>query len=147
MTVKKLIPIVLTATAFSLFSCNKDKDNVSETTNFLTRAGWKMIKQENKNDAGVFVEEPIDECSKDDILQFKTDHTLLSIVGIKCDIYDTDDTDTWAFGENEQTIIIGSVGSSTEKTYIDKLDNDNLIVTDVFIRGTEPETSRYTFIH
>lgn len=145
MKTKKLIPVILAGAILSIFSCNKNNDDVSETTSLLTRAGWKLIKQENKDDAGVFVDEPIDDCSKDDILKFNTDHTLVTIVGVKCDPYDTDQTDTWAFGENEKTIIIG--GASMEKTYIDVLDNDRLIVTDVFLRGTETETSRYTYVH
>jgi hypothetical protein len=119
---KKAALVILTGAA--IVGCQKDDNNNnggSTKTQLITTGSWKLTSDYidpavDVNGDGVADHEVFnfyDDCSKDDMLTFKSNGTLTFDEGpTKCDPTDPQsENTTWKFGSNETQLIVGSAGS------------------------------------
>jgi hypothetical protein len=102
--------------------CKKDDSKRKTKTELLTMGSWKQTSiyfspAVDWNGDGHTENEVINfypPCSKDDLIMFKTNGTVLSDEGpSKCDPADPQiiETTNWKFADNETTILIGEPGA------------------------------------
>ena len=140
MKAKLLIPALSLFVAANFSSCNKDNDK--SKTELLTQSGWKIIKEESDPGTGIYINEPIDDCSKDDVIQLKADHTYATIIGIKCDPSDTDESGSWALSADEKTLSLDGDAAT-----IETLNGSSLVVVSSETFGGVTAKFRVTFGH
>ena len=139
----RLLQLIL----LSLFlSCNKEPDSESKTA-LLTSKAWKFVKAESKVNNGIWVDEAQfwSTCKKDDEILFKTDHSyVLSNGATKCSPSDPQilDEATWKFLESETKIDMdGAI------TFIEKLDEQQFIISSNTTSGSDTYFYKYTLEH
>ena len=134
----KLASIMVFALLISLSSCKKDEETKT-TKDYLTAGNWKVTAMtidpgitvlgiEYTDIYTLFVEA----CSKDDLIKFNADGTLLEDEGAtKCDPDDPQTTNdgTWTLSDDGLTITIMYPGDDPEVATIKTLNGTNLIIT------------------
>lgn len=136
--ISALIAIFAIAFLSTLESCTKDDDSGSTETSvtksgLLSDGGWIMksalfVYPAPVGEQNVF--DLMDDCSKDDIVYFKSDKTISGDEGaIKCDPNDPQTTDdgTWALASNDTKLVITEDGDVTELT-IKSLTSSELVI-------------------
>lgn len=120
---QSLIPIILLFTVISVSSCKKDDDNDKSKNDLLTQKGWKIVTILDDPGTGVYENFPIDECNKDDVLKFETNHTYHLSIGTPCDPSDSDETGSWSLSSDEKTLTVDG-----DDATIESLDEHSLVV-------------------
>jgi hypothetical protein len=97
----------------SFVSCSKDDDK--SATELLIQAGWKPVSIQADLGTGTFVNQPLEDCAKDDVLKFNADQTYKTTIGTnKCDPSETDVTGPWSLSADEKTITVDGDASQIE---------------------------------
>lgn len=126
-----------------LSSCQKSNDDEPKTkTALLSSSLWKIASigvDLDKNNT-VDLPYPLENCEKDNTLEFKTDGTGITYEGAtKCDPDDPDTENfTWSFKNNETILSIAIPGSffSGETTLITL----NSSTMEAYLDFTDPDT-------
>ncbi len=128
---------------FTANSCKKKNDQKSKTQ-LLTQKSWVMIKYEEKENNGGFVDffPGFDACDKDDKYTFFTNNTVTYDPMVKCDPSETTQTGSWAFTDNETKITFGLGNYS-----VLQLDENTLVVSNTYTSGADTYTEKLTFGH
>ena len=129
-----------------LLSCSKDPESDPKTA-LLTAKAWKFVKAESRVNNGIWLDEaPFwPTCKQDDEILFKTNNSyVLSNGATKCSPSDPEilDEATWKFLETETKIDMdGAI------TLIEKLDEQQFIISSSTISGTDTYDYKYTLEH
>ncbi|WP_290708436.1 lipocalin family protein [Flavihumibacter sp. CACIAM 22H1] len=126
----------------TLFSCKKSNDEPKSKPVLLSSGLWKISSigvDLDKNNT-VDLPYPLENCEKDNTLEFKSDGTGISYEGAtKCDPEDPDTENfTWALKNNETILSIAIPGSffSGETTLITL----NSTTLEAYLDYTDPST-------
>jgi Lipocalin-like domain len=138
----KLKIILSTLLLCLLFSCKKKSEDVPTKTDYLTKGSWKRIKYEIKNATTydvINLDIPPYACRKDDFITFKKDNTFVIDNGtIQCANGEPRyENGTWAFGNNETTLMMTYATFNTIQDI--EIINDNSLVlsySNAFKRNT-----------
>lgn len=125
MKTTKFITVLLAIFGFAflstLESCSKDEDPAVDPTKteLVSSSGWILNAATVDYGTGTPFDlyALMDACNKDDILFLKSDKSVVTDAGaIKCDPSEpqTEDSGTWAFGNNETTLILTDSGDVSE---------------------------------
>jgi hypothetical protein len=142
----KILPLILIV-SFTISACKKKSDVPSKSkTTLLTQKSWSITKWEEKTDSDPFIDAypTWDACSKDDFILFKTNNTADFDEGpTKCDPSDPQtESSSWAFLENETKLLAQGF-----TFFIERLDDDNLIISASQTSGGSTYTLKITFKH
>ncbi|MBK5270416.1 MAG: hypothetical protein JJE22_05310 [Bacteroidia bacterium] len=146
---KKLIMKGIVMTAFFSvvsISCKKNKEDSNSDFSLLTMAAWKVSKYEQKIDSDPYIDQfpGWAACTKDDIYLFKTNNIYEINEGTTtCNSGDPQVifTGTWLFKANRK-IDIGQ-----DEYTIEQLDQNTLVISNVYISNPDTKYTRYTFVH
>ncbi len=105
---------------FTFGSCKKDSEDEPTSvskTGLLTSSGW-VISSGTMTWFGqtISITDSMDPCEKDDIMNFKSDKTILYDAGaLKCDPSEpqTENGGSWAFENNETELVVNEGGDIT----------------------------------
>ena len=147
--------LVLIVVFSGVVSCTKSTTNpvTKSKTQYLTQAGWKLIKAELKTGAGPWVDQTstISPCDLDDIALFNANGSYEQNEGAtKCSPTDPQiiETGTWVFLSNETQIKTTATGSSSSDTgVIEQLDDTTFVFTDTNVAGGVTYYYRSTLKH
>jgi len=137
---KLLMPALLLFITANFYSCKKDTQK--SKTDLLTQSSWKIVKTEADPGTGIYENEPIDDCQKDDAIKLNADHTYATSVGVKCDPSDENETGAWSLSPDEKTLTVDS-----DPATIETLDDNSLVVMTSDVFGGVTYRYRVTFSH
>jgi hypothetical protein len=137
---------------FALPACQKDDIPLTKTQ-LITKANWKMVKVEQKDAAGNWVDitNTFDACELDNNLIFKSNLTYESNEGAtKCDDVDPQiiEVGTWKF-ENNETKLSYTENGSTVADLVDivGITAESFVVTKIFSESGSNYNYRISYNH
>jgi hypothetical protein len=131
---------LLFAAAISFSACKKDEKSKTEILTSTTC--WSPTKQETLDPTtGNWVEDAIENCTKDDCTTFKSDGTLTFDEGAtKCDPTDPQTSSgSWSLSADEKSLILTESGTSFSFTIVEINEDKLVLETNIFgfqIRST-----------
>jgi hypothetical protein len=134
------VPLLVLSVILLFASCKKD--NGKSKTEYLTQSGWKNVSVLSDMGTGSFVNQPVEDCAKDDILKFEADHSYNTTVGTKCDPSDNNETGSWALSADEKTLILNG-----DDVSIETLNGSTLVITESETFGGVTFRYKATFGH
>lgn len=132
--------LLLLAATMSFTACKKDEKTKTELLTSTTC--WSPSKSETLDPStGNWVEDAIDNCSKDDCTTFKSDGTLTFDEGAtKCDPTDPQTSSgNWSLSADEKSLILTEAGITFSFTIVELNEDRIVLETNVFgfqIRST-----------
>ncbi len=156
--IRPLLPLTAAlALTLALTGCKKDKADpatpaaAATSTDKLTAADWHVTVHTITSGTGT-----IDlvatgaACNRDDKLQFKADHTLLSKYGtVRCPASQTDATGTWSLAANDSKLTYSNTGACTAAITFDviELSSTKLQLRSTVVNGTTTIIQNITMAH
>lgn len=120
LTLKTLLLLTLVAATFA--ACKKDDDNGSPEDNLTSATCWGQVKDELYDPTtSTWTDAGIDDCSKDDCTNFKSDKTISFDEGAtKCDPSDPQTSEgTWSLSADGKTLTLTQDGISIDGTVVE----------------------------
>ena len=145
----KAINILSVFLVFILISLSCKKNVTKTNAQLLTQENWKLTNQRQKiiTDSWIDDYSTIQDCRKDNVLQYATDYTYSVDEGItKCSSSDPQIiiTGSWYFQNNDSELVVNAATSATQIFRIMKLDETTLQITSSVMAGV---TYEYTYGH
>jgi hypothetical protein len=147
------LSILIFSTSIGLFTaCKRDAAITPATSDLLTRAPWKLVKEEERLNQGPWTDYSFwTPCYADDLFVFKTNGQYeLNEGATKCSPNDQQviEFGSWALGNNNTEIKFhkdnGPV-SAVEK--IERLDETSLVLINTEVTGSNTYYTRFTYAH
>lgn len=146
--------LLCSAAAILFASCKKEEETTTPTpSELLTRSAWKLVKEEEKQNNGSWVDytNAIPACEKDDLFVLKTDNKYEVNEGAsKCSSGDPNIVEQggWALVDNNTGIKYNKdFGTVYDTEKIELLNENTLILISNEPIGRDTFYTRYTFGH
>ena len=135
----KLFSMLALASIFALSSCKKDDDSVSKTpAEYLTAGNWKitgMTINPGIDVGGIVITDIytfVEDCTKDDLIKFNADGTMVEDEGATlCDPDDPQTTTdgTWTLTNDDKTLTVLYPNTPPAPATIVSINDTKLVVT------------------